>query len=130
MRGSPPVPRYSTIPFPARAYVPGRGPRPGPRPPRPADFLYAIDLFNARFYWECHEELELLWRADGSTALKGLIQVAAGLLRGNRAKAEQGLAKVEGLGFDADVLARQVRDWFEKKRRRAPHIRLTPRPPA
>lgn len=118
--------RYSTIPFPARRYAPGRGPRPKPRSPRPADFRYAIDLFNARYYWECHEELELLWRAGGpdAPALKGLIQVAAGLLRGNRAKAEQGLARVSGLGFDEAALARQVRDFFDGKRKRAPGIRL------
>ncbi|HMJ13121.1 MAG TPA: DUF309 domain-containing protein [Polyangiaceae bacterium] len=49
-------------------------------------WAYSIDLFNARFYWEAHEGWERLWRAAarGSaefSALKGLIQIAAALLK-------------------------------------------------
>jgi hypothetical protein len=44
-------------------------------------YLYALDLFNGRYYWECHEQLESLWRAAGrglvADFLKGLIKLAA-----------------------------------------------------
>jgi len=45
-------------------------------------FLFAIDLFNAGFYWEAHEAWEGLWVAAGRTGvqadfLKGLIKLAA-----------------------------------------------------
>ena len=30
------------------------------------EFLYGIDLFNAGYWWECHEVLEGLWHAAGS----------------------------------------------------------------
>lgn len=51
----------------------------------------AVELFNARRYWEAHEELEAIWRTvpdeEEALALQGLIQAAAALLhreRGNR----------------------------------------------
>jgi hypothetical protein len=49
-------------------------------------WAYAVDLFNARYYWEAHEAWERLWRAAApgsaeSAALKGLIQIAAALLK-------------------------------------------------
>lgn len=90
-------------PFPPYAYVPRSG-RPHPTsdpaghsfgkrhalPPAlepdrwresPA-YLYGIDLFNARFYWEAHEAWETLWHAAGRRGvvadhLKALIKMAA-----------------------------------------------------
>ena len=89
-------------PFPPYSFVPGRFPHPvsdpaghsfgvvvPPAPPLDADrwaenwrYLYALDLFNAGYYWEAHEAWEALWHAcgrGGRTAdfLKGLIKLAA-----------------------------------------------------
>jgi len=89
-------------PFPTYAFVPGRHPHPVtdanghsfgqvhsvPQPldaksPRTSrEFLYAIDLFNAGYYWEAHEAWEGLWNAAGRAGtqanfLKGLIKLAA-----------------------------------------------------
>ncbi len=89
-------------PLPPYSFVPGRSPHPlsdpaghsfGARPMPPAEldparwaenrtYLYAIDLFNAGFYWEAHEMWESLWRACGRAGrtadfLKGLIKLAA-----------------------------------------------------
>ena len=88
-------------PFPPYSFVPGRSPHPvsdpaghsfGLRPGQPADleperwaanetYLYGIDLFNAGYYWEAHEQWEGLWHACGrrgpaATLLKALIQLA------------------------------------------------------
>ena len=95
--------RYAPkIPFPSYAFVPGRHPHPVtdprghsfgqphpiPKPLQPdtpkvsPEFLAAIDLFNAGFYWEAHETWEGLWIAAGRAGLsanflKGLIKLAA-----------------------------------------------------
>lgn len=97
------VPRYSQRPFPPYTYVPGAGnPHPvsDPRghmyaaaetPPVSLDptdwqpcepYRYAVDLFNAGYYWEAHEVWESLWHAAGrqgtvANFLKGLIKLAA-----------------------------------------------------
>lgn len=53
------------------------------------DLLLAVEQFNAREYFDCHETLEALWNADpGPTRIlyKGILQVGVGcyhLLRGN-----------------------------------------------
>jgi hypothetical protein len=89
-------------PFPPYSFVPGRFPHPISDPTGhsfgvmsaaspaldPAHweqnrrYLYAIDLFNAGYYWEAHEAWESLWHACGRTGrtadfLKGLIKLAA-----------------------------------------------------
>jgi hypothetical protein len=89
-------------PFPPYTFVPGQAPHPlsdpaghsfGNRPALPAvldpehwqaceAYLYGLDLFNAGYYWECHEALEGLWHAAGrkgvlADCLKGLIKLAA-----------------------------------------------------
>ena len=109
--------RLSSLPLPDSRYVPGAIPR-QVRPNAEASawatlgdaelWAYAIDLFNARYYWEAHEAWERLWRvaAPGSAefaALKGLIQIAAALLKvqvGNedaaRRLASRGVALVSG----------------------------------
>ncbi len=90
------------MPFPAYAFVPGQHPHPstdvqghhfGQSPAVPTlldpdnpitsrEFLFAIDLFNAGFYWEAHETWEGLWIGAGrkgtlANFLKGLIKLAA-----------------------------------------------------
>jgi len=95
--------RYSpATSFPAYAFVPGQHPHPRsdarghsyncpphvPAPLKPEhpeqslDFCFAIDLFNAGYYWEAHEIWEGLWIAHGRVGkvadfLKGLIKLAA-----------------------------------------------------
>lgn len=90
-------------PLPAYAYVPRSGlPHPtadqeghayGRRPEEPARFdparwasspsyIFGVDLFNDRFFWEAHEAWETLWHALGrrgaaADMLKGLIKLAA-----------------------------------------------------
>ena len=98
-----PVPRLvPDEPFPPYAFIPGRSPHPTSDPaghsfgiapvvpPRieperwyeSRPYLYGIDLFNARYYWESHVAWESPWLACGRTGtvadfLKGLIKLAA-----------------------------------------------------
>jgi hypothetical protein len=90
------------VPFPPYTFVPGQAPHPtsdpaghsfGAEPPPPAaldpqrwaaskPYLYGIDLFNGRYYWESHVQFEGLWLACGRKGavadfLKGLITLAA-----------------------------------------------------
>jgi len=94
--------RHTDRPLPPYRFLPGRGIHPtrdpaghsyGLPPPAPAtlsaadwrsnaDFLYAVDLFNHRFWWEAHEVFEGLWHASGRRTpvghcLQALIQCAA-----------------------------------------------------
>ena len=134
--------RYSNRPLPPYAFVPGKNPHPT-RDPRghsygrdePAvhlpperwhedgDYLYGIDLYEARYFWEAHEAWEGIWKAspdaDQRDFLQGLIQLAASRLkdrlggeRGRRtllAAARSRLARVAlrhhfFMGLDLDVL--------------------------
>jgi uncharacterized protein len=98
-----PTERYAPdIAFPAYAFVPGNHPHPvtDPRghsfghpqivpdkldakyPGNSIEFLFAVDLFNAGYYWEAHETWEGLWIAAGRKGeladfLKSLIKLAA-----------------------------------------------------
>lgn len=50
------------------------------------DYLYAIDLYNYAYWWECHELLEGLWLAAGKKTeqanfFRALIQLAAANLK-------------------------------------------------
>ncbi len=98
-----PTVRYAPdVLFPTYAFVPGRHPHPVTDPrghsfghpqivPEPLnsqfprnsiEFLTAVDLFNAGFYWEAHETWEGLWIAAGrkgelADLLKSLIKLAA-----------------------------------------------------
>lgn len=100
------TPRYCEVPFPSYRHFPGitihpdrnraehdLG-KPDPRPPslndvswqECASFLYGIDLFNAGYWWECHEIMEGLWFAAGKTTMAGrtlqaIIQCAAAHLK-------------------------------------------------
>lgn len=100
--------RLSSLPLPEYRFVPGRHPHPTRSPdghgvvaaasldPDQA-WLYGVDLFNTRYFWEAHEAWEKVWHAapDGSRGreiVKGLIQIAAGLLKlhlGNEAAARR-----------------------------------------
>src|SRR3954452_20236915 len=87
-------------PLPPYTFVPGRTPHPvsdptghsfGVTPHQPPEldpeqwaanrtYLFGIDLFNAGYYWEAHEQWEALWHACGrrgatATFLKALIQL-------------------------------------------------------
>ena len=104
----PTLPRYAPQrPFPPYRHVLGVTPHPRTDPaghsyglPEPAaappltedcwalneTYLYGVDLYNNGYWWESHEQWELLWRmADrqGRTALflRGLIQASATLLK-------------------------------------------------
>lgn len=95
--------RYAPdIPFPSYRHVPGLTPHPrqDPRghshgkaepdailtPPEDwrscRDYLHAVDLYNAAYWWESHETLESLWIAAGKASsqaifFQGIIQAAA-----------------------------------------------------
>jgi len=53
---------------------------------RREEYLFGVDLFNQRYYWEAHEAWERVWHACDKARtqglfVQGLIQVAAALLR-------------------------------------------------
>jgi len=92
-------------------------------------YLYGIDLFNQRYWWECHELFEGIWKATNSTdtknALQSLIQIAAILLNTwigrNKEKAVLNLfqsveEKTKGLptpylGISFSNLIKETRAW-------------------
>lgn len=101
-----PGPRYTERPLPVYRHVPGRTPHPtrdpdghsyglsAPELPdlnthdwrRCEHYLFGIDLFNAGYWWECHEVLEGLWHAAGigtpaAHVLQAVIQCAAAHLK-------------------------------------------------
>jgi len=151
----PPVPgwpRYTDLPFPPYRFVPGASPHPvvdprghsfgrRPEPAPPWDpghwreltaYLYAVDLYNYSYWWECHEALEVLWHAAGrkgpaASFLQGIIHVAAANLNRHRRKSEgaqrqagKALARLEEvlrtesvyMGLEVPAFARQVREHF------------------
>ena len=65
--------------------VPGPEDRPAARcgePPQPG-LLRAVEQFNAREYFECHETLEAIWNAEPGpirVLYKGILQVGVGCL--------------------------------------------------
>lgn len=164
LRPQPPAPRYGRRPFPPYAYRPGTehphprrhpeghafgAPEPAPAPLRPAawcasaDWLHAVDLYNAGFYWECHELLEGLWNAAGRRSetgrlLRALVQVAAAAMKreqGSEAaarrlarKALRELEVVPGrrLGLDVPAFARAVRARLLEGEGAPPALHLEP----
>jgi hypothetical protein len=154
--------RYSSRPLPkASPYLPGRSQHPS-RDPRGQEivrreesrsfdpskwetcdeYLYGIDLFNHRYWWEAHEVFEEFWRAAGRDTLlgyffQGLIQVAAALVKdavGSRAAARSlarsGCAKLRKtpgivLGVAGTELASSVEAFLSGKSQTNPCIRLT-----
>ena len=108
-----PVARYTQRPFPAYRFLPGKT----PHPTRDKEghshgveevvldtfsiqhwfecemYLYGVDLFNNKYWWEAHEAWEVVWKFVGRSSqtglfLQGLIQIAAAML-----KTEQGLQR-------------------------------------
>jgi hypothetical protein len=98
--------RYTDRAFPDYRHVPGKTPHPTRDPEGhsydrvPArlpnlnrhdwrqcdEYLFGIDLLNARYWWECHEVLEGLWHASGlgtpaGHALQAVIQCSAAHLK-------------------------------------------------
>ncbi len=84
--------RYTQRPFPPYRFVPGQTPHPTRDPRghsyrateerwdsfdanqwnRCQPYLYGVDLFNHRYWWEAHEAWEVIWRAAGRRTLTGL----------------------------------------------------------
>lgn len=158
----PKWPRYTNIPFPSYRHVPGKTPHPRKNRsghsfgrPEPEilfvspeewkdslNYLYAIDLFNFAYWWECHEMLESLWRASGGKGkteqaqfLQGLIQIAIANLRKFMGKEEsakrmmqRGIRRLKEvreqyMGVDVKTVILQAIDYFEGRRRIPPLIR-------
>jgi uncharacterized protein len=116
-------PRYAPeAELPAYRYVPGLFPHPTahsdghsfgrPEPeatPLPPErwrdnpqYLYGVDLFNRRYYWEAHEAWEAFWHACDKARtqglfIQGLIQISAALLRWHMGT-ERGVRKLYGEG--------------------------------
>ncbi len=105
---------------------------------QPVDYRTAlergIDLFNARKFFEAHEEWEDAWRQEkGNPAyfLHGLIQVAAGFVklqrgepRGSAGLLRKGARKLERFlpsrfGVDLAALLGSVERWIEATERMA-----------
>ena len=134
--------RYAPqAPFPPYAYVPGRHPHPvthplghsyglptvtaapldPAQPEHSGDFLFAIDLFNAGYYWEAHESWERLWLSAGRTGpvadlLKGLIKLAAAGVKareGNIAGVRRHAARAAELFRSADEQSGTLQGLFE-----------------
>jgi hypothetical protein len=154
--------RNTDIPFPRRPYLPGTGmTHPGkdlagphiPQiSPRAAVFdaanwrfsqhyLYAVDLFNYRYWWEAHEVLEEVWLAAGKNTpagkfIQGIIQIAAALLKasqsahsGARRLALKGLSKIRlqsgvFLGMDVHEFGLQVETYILREGSTPPAIDL------
>ena len=103
--------------------------------PPPPELLAAVEEFNAGRYWECHEGLEAIWRAEPDpirSLYQGILLVGVGYLhwrRGNgkgaAAKLAQGLERLAPfqagcLGLDIAVLTRAARDDLARLEAAAP----------
>lgn len=146
------IQRYSNILFPKRRYIPGQGlhlkrDSKGSHLPeipsstirfaaeswqRSEPYLYAIDLFNYRYFWEAHEVLEGLWFDAGKKTptgifVQGIIQISAALLKetqsnhkGALSLADKGLVKLRSksgvfLGLRVKILVEGVKSFFAGK---------------
>lgn len=154
------ISRYTDIPFPDKRYQPDiRMTRPGkdragqyiPQIPSPVAFnaanwnlsqryLYAVDLFNYRYWWEAHEVLEELWLETGKQTgigkfIQGLIQISAALLKtsqphsGSRRLAAKGLSKLRlqsgvFLGLDVHEFGWRVEAYIRRETHAPPEIEL------
>lgn len=85
-------------------------------------YLYGIDLFNRRFFWEVHAALEELWHPAGRNStdigvyLQALIQTAAALLKFSRNQDESGQrllsrARHHFARFEGSWLGLDMRTW-------------------
>lgn len=133
MNPSPTQRLVPDVPFPPYTFVPGHAPHPKSDPkghsfgvvgetvvPLDAErwresrsYLFGLDLFNAQFFWEAHEQFEGLWLACGrrgmvANFLKGLIKLAAAGVkhlegRPDGVKSHASRAAELFRGVDADV---------------------------
>ena len=92
------------------------------------EYLFGVDLFNRRYYWEAHEAWEAVWhtcdkRATHGLFIQGLIQISAGLLRwhmgterGARKPHREGRAKIEHAVRESphDYMGIPLADWVEE----------------
>lgn len=88
-------------------------------------YLFGVDLFNRRYYWEAHEAWEAVWHTCNKSAahglfVQGLIQISAALLRwhmgterGARKLYREGRAKLEHAVRDSpdDYMGLPVAQW-------------------
>lgn len=153
--------RYTNIPFPGRKYKPGVGIHPNKDPNgshipevhttekqfdmdtwrHSRRYCYAIDLFNAGYWWEAHEVLEDLWVRTGRSTeiarfIQGIIQIAAALLkdsqsvrRGASRLKKRGLSKLRTqsgvyLGIRIDDFVMDVENYLESHSSPPPKIIL------
>jgi len=101
-----PEDRWMTLPAAERLNPPPRL-IPGWDEPPQAALLHGIGQFNRGEYWECHETLETLWRAEAReirNLYQGILQVGVALhhLKNNNYPGaikvfRRGLARLEGL---------------------------------
>ena len=155
------VERYCQRPFPAYRFIPGQSPHPTRDPKGHSygkeesalasfdmdcwhdcePYLYGVDLFNHRYWWEAHEAWEIVWKCVGRSSqtglfVQGLIQVAAAMLKAElrqRSGAERlvrtgtdKLSMVRGnyLGVKVASFAIDARDHVKGSRESPPLIRL------
>lgn len=80
--------RYAPqIAFPSIKYLPGEGVHPAKAPVGTIQdaryesisfdqgFYFALDLFNAGFYWEVHEFLERYWHRENNSDVRLVLQI-------------------------------------------------------
>lgn len=116
--------RYSDLPFPPYAFIPGQNPHPqrdpqghshGQPEEKPAyleparwqenkNYLFGIDLYNHGFWWESHEKWEAVWHTTEKEKiygqhLQGLIQVSAAFIKWHLHQHE-GLKKLFEIGIE------------------------------
>jgi len=102
-------------------------------------YLEYFDLFNERYFYDCHEVLEDLWLDTFESSRKfyqGLIHLATAfqhLFRGNRAGSEQRfLSTLEYLrhyphvfeGLDLEAVRASIHYWLEQLRVSSPETRV------
>lgn len=93
------------------------------------EYLHALELFNSKYFWECHEVLEDIWMTKQpplKTFLQGIIQAAAAFYhvlgenpKGTIKLAQDSLNKFEAfeqkhLGIDVESL-RQSLKYFKSE---------------
>tara|TARA_R100000656_G_scaffold66969_3_gene50770 strand:+ start:776 stop:1273 length:498 start_codon:yes stop_codon:yes gene_type:complete len=107
----PMINRYTTKELPLYAHIPGETPHPkksgghSEGVPDPVtqeindsnwqtheDYLYGVDLFNLKFYWESHVWWEAVWKAcpkgPERDFIQGLIKVSAAALKSRMNEAD------------------------------------------
>jgi hypothetical protein len=108
-----------------------------------AQFEEGVRLFNAGFFFECHDVLEELWsglRGEARDFFQGLIQVSVAFYhvgRGNAAGArsmlDRALARFEEypdryFGFDLAAHREELRGWRQRlEAEEVPALDTTPR---